>query len=204
MRECRTSLYKEPNCCARADSCAALCGLRGTCSGFRLPSPSPLIFLRAGRDAAKCSWCARVNQTFRRSLDICLGRTCSGEMPSRILECLPGKEHDPSFENMRAPPRTKTIVSWGQLLSYQGARGGTWMPVEWQGDIFPSPIMTQPPFPLPNGKPEGRPRNAAWEQRKTGIISKSRFVSGYRQTCCGQTPSTFSIHTLTLMLKLHG
>ena len=72
------------------------------------PSPEPAALSpskrEARREANKCSWGARVNQTFCRSLVkslvIRLGGTCGRDMPSRILECLPGKGHDPSFENM--------------------------------------------------------------------------------------------------------
>ena len=65
------------------------------------------------------------------------GGSCGREMRLRSFECFPWKDHDPSFEHMRAP-RRKTRVSWvscsATMLS-GGSRSGP-------ADLSPSLIMT--------------------------------------------------------------
>ena len=78
------------------------CSMVAAHGPLRLPLPayapttlSPSKW-KAGREAPKCSWGRRPNQTFCRSLVrslvICLWRTCGRERPSHIWEGLPDKD----------------------------------------------------------------------------------------------------------------
>ena len=95
------------------------------------------------------------------------GGSCGREMRLRSFECFPGKDHDPSFEHMRAP-RRKTRVSWVSCSATMLSGGSHSGPA----DLSPSLIMTQLPFPPPKGKPEGKSQNAAGVQGLTRLSAE--------------------------------